>query len=144
MGEVIACAECMYRESTKYHDIDFDRVRVAMWAVQYMNNPYKIGFGARNAAGILVGGIFVSSERMLFSNDLHATGDVFYVLPPFRGTGVAEQLLDAAAAWARDNDCPRLVICASAGINDNMPIYKTLTKQGFTQIGVELELNLEI
>lgn len=134
----------MYRESTKYHNIDFDRRQVALWAVQYINAEYKAAFGARNAAGILIGGIFVSAGRMLFSNDLHATGDVFYVLPPFRGTGAADALIDAALEWAKEQDCPRFVICASAGINDNMPIARKLANRGFHQIGVEMEIGVNL
>lgn len=140
LAEIVAVAEVMYHEADKYHDIDFDRKRVALWALRYLKNDFYFkGFGVRNAAGILVGGLFCKIDRMFFSNDLHAVGDVFYVMPPFRGTMAAPLLLKAAIDWAKENDAPRFVITAVAGINNNTPIAKTLGRAGFSQIGIEME-----
>jgi len=61
--------------------------------------------------GDLVGYVFVLPERLAMIWDAAVLNEV-YVRPDHRGTGVADDLMDAAIALARDQDLPldRLVL----------------------------------
>ncbi|MGQ3328109.1 GNAT family N-acetyltransferase [Halorubrum sp. FL23] len=61
------------------------------------------GDGARD--GGLAGYVFVLPERLAMIWDAAVINEI-YVAPEHRGTGVADELLDAAAALAADQDLP--------------------------------------
>lgn len=53
----------------------------------------------------VVGYVFVLPETMCFVWDAAVINEV-YLEPAYRGTGVADELMDAALAFARDQDLP--------------------------------------
>jgi len=61
--------------------------------------------------GALAGYVFVLPQQLAMIWDAAVLNEL-YVRPEFRGTGVADDLMDAAAALARDQDLPldRLVL----------------------------------
>lgn len=69
------------------------------------------GDASGSAAGDLVGYVFVLPERLAMVWDAAVVNEL-YVAPAHRGTGVADDLLNAAVALAADQDLPldRLVL----------------------------------
>ncbi|PSP81388.1 GNAT family N-acetyltransferase [Halobacteriales archaeon QS_1_68_20] len=67
--------------------------------------------GACGGATALAGYVFVLPERLSMVWDAAVLNEI-YVHPDNRGTGLADQLMDAAVALARDQDLPldRLVL----------------------------------
>ena len=58
-----------------------------------------------NGTGALVGYVFLLPERLAMIWDAAVVNEL-YVAPDHRGTGVADDLMDAAVALARDQDLP--------------------------------------
>lgn len=61
--------------------------------------------------GVLLGYVFVLPERLAYVWDAAVLNEIF-VVPAARGSGVADDLVDAAVSLARDQDLPldRLVL----------------------------------
>ncbi|GAA0538119.1 N-acetyltransferase [Halorubrum ejinorense] len=59
----------------------------------------------RDDGGAVVGYVFVLPERLSMIWDAAVLNEL-YVAPGYRGTGVADDLMDAAVALARDQDLP--------------------------------------
>lgn len=83
--------------------------------------------------GALVGYVFVLPERLAMIWDAAVLNEV-YVRPADRGSGVADGLLDAAVAFARDQDLPldRLVLDVD---RDNERAQAFYDRHGFVHWG---------
>jgi len=81
----------------------------------------------------LVGYVFVLPERLAFVWDAAVVNELF-VAPAWRGTGVADDLIDAAVAVAREQDLPleRLLLDVDPG---NERAYAFYERHGFEPWG---------
>ena len=78
--------------------------RVASWRTYADAAPEAVASAPDEAGGgALLGEAFVLPERLAFLWDAAVRNELF-VVPDARGTGVADDLLDAAVALARDGE----------------------------------------
>lgn len=81
-------------------------------------------------------GVIILQISTQFFSGLKWAGDqVFYVNPEERGSGLAKELLDAGAQWAKDRGAKELVILHNAGIGEVPSLY---AKEGFELSGLIL------
>lgn len=91
----------------------------------------------------IIGFICGSISKQLFSTIKCTIEFLYYVIPKYRGKGVADKLRDILQEWAKLNECKVLIVGASVSGSDNPKrVADGLEKKGFYLYGYQMRKDL--
>jgi GNAT superfamily N-acetyltransferase len=108
----ISLVRALYAESTFSGDLVLNERGV----LEALKKEGMWGVLAYNENEEAIGMCFAYVEKPYFSSDLIATQHYFYILPAFRGNGVAKELFGAFEMWARDQGVSECWVSQATGI----------------------------
>lgn len=119
---------------TAYRDIRYDRERAREFVAMYLreNNTHKIFIHKQD--GELQGALFGYVTDYIFSYNLMASEELFYIYPQFRNSRIAVKLIRAFETWAKTKSV--IEICFSVSTLDQADrIGKFYERMNYVKVG---------
>lgn len=135
--KLVELGRAMHAESPQWSRMGFDEMRVGAKLVSLIGDEYGLLLVAE-AQGELVGGIAAAAAAHWSSLDLIADEIAFFLLPRFRGTRLALELVRRLDAWAFEKGCMLLRAGTTTGV-DEEGVAQFYERLGFAHHGTVLE-----
>lgn len=135
--ELVFGATVMHMESPIMNGHPFDKEKVAAWVIMHINRDDMAAWAVRDKKGLIVAAMFARVQEMFFSTDKEAIEDTLYVMPDYRGSLVATNLVKAYLEWAEEQGATRVAVGTSLGIDDAR-VASFYGKFGFKRSGFQM------
>jgi GNAT superfamily N-acetyltransferase len=137
MDAIIELGKSMYVESD-YQGMAFNEDKCRAFLSVVITTGLAI---IAEKDGYLVGMLGAGLQQHIFTTTFMSCDYLFYVVPGYRGTGVAVRLINVYIAWAQGHGIKRenIYIGINAGINTEK-IERFYNKIGFKRSGINLKL----
>lgn len=134
---LVELGRAMHVESPQWSRMNFDETRVATKLTSLIANEQGLLLVAESQ-GAPVGGVAVMAAAHWSSFDLVADEIAFFLLPDFRGSRLAVELVRRMDAWAFKIGCTLLRAGTTTGVGEQRTVqfYERL---GFVHHGTVLE-----
>ena len=127
-----------FHQESHFGDTQYDEVKVRMLLEKSLELPHKLFLAYDDQ---FQGVTLLQMGTQFFNNDLWAGDQAFYVTPNSRGSGLANELLQAGQTWAKQEGAAEFVIFHNAGINTDTA-RKYYESKGFSLSGLILRKSL--
>ena len=128
----------MHRESERFEALAFDAQRLENTLATVIESAQGFAWVAESR-GLVVGGMVAMITPHWFSPDLTACDLALFMLPEHRGTMAPARLLNAYAAWARNQGAKQVLLGLMTGLHVEQT-QALCERLGWRRAGVVMEI----